>query len=228
MKVMAARARLARAMRGLSEWALSLALPRVCVDCGGVADSARSLCSRCREDVMTENVFPPLPEGVASLCAGARLAGPVRRLVHGLKYDGHRAARLDLVDLLMARGRPVLPAGALLVPVPITRTRRRERGYNQAELLAAEIGLRLGLPVEPNFLARTTFRGSQTKKSGEQRREALAGMFAPGPGFRSDAIPVLVDDVLTTGATLSACAAASLFAGVPEVHALCMAWAGEA
>lgn len=217
-----------RMVRGLSEWALSLALPRVCVGCGGLAEAARSLCVRCRADHASCVVDPPLPEGVASLRVGSRLTGPVRRLVHGLKYEGHRAARRDLADLLLRGGEPHLPPGAVLVPIPITRTRRRERGYNQSELLAHEIGRRLGIPVESRYLARTRFRGSQTKKSGEERREALAGMFVPGKGFRRDAIPVLVDDVLTTGATLSACAAASLFAGAPEVHALCMAWAGEA
>lgn len=217
-----------QAVRRLSEWALSLALPRICLGCGGLAEAARSLCAGCRADLASHVVEPPLPEGVASLRVGSRLTGPVRKLVHGLKYEGHRAARLDLADLLLGRGDAFLPAGAVLVPIPITRTRRRERGYNQSELLAREIGRRLGVPVEPRYLARTRFHGSQTKKSGEERREALAGMFVSGKGFRRDAIPVLVDDVLTTGATLSACAAASLFAGAPEVHALCMAWAGEA
>ena len=114
------------------------------------------------------------------------------------------------------------------MPVPITNARRRERGYNQAEILAWELSRRTGIPVEPGFLARTRFRGSQTRRDAVERREALAGMFGPSSGFDAGRIPVLVDDVLTTGATLSACAAACLHGGVPEVHGACMVWAGEA
>lgn len=219
---------LVRAWRKGTEWALSLVLPRVCAGCGGLSESARSICVRCRDGMLTESVAPELPEGVASLKVGVRLEGCARRMIHGLKYEGRRAVARDLAELMVARGMPTFPAGSALVPVPITSTRRRERGYNQSEVLARELGARLGIPVVPDFLVRTRFRGSQTKKTGEERREALSGMFARGRGFRGDAIPFLVDDVLTTGATLSACAAASLHGGVREVHALCAAWAGDA
>lgn len=148
--------------------------------------------------------------------------------MHGLKYEGRHAYRRDLVDLLERRGLGDLPDGAVLVPVPVTPERKRERGYNQSERLARELGGRIGVPVAADFLRRVRFRGSQTRRSGEERRAALAGQFASGPGFRKDAVPILVDDVLTTGATLSACAAACLHGGVPEVRAVCMAWAGDA
>ena len=215
-----------RAIR-LLEWGLSLALPRVCVACCGLSAPGRSLCAPCRDAILTESVNPALPDGTCSLQVGAKLGGAVRALVHGLKYDGLRSARKDLVDLMVGRG-IVLPEGGILVPVPVTPARRRERGYNQAEQLALELGSRLGAPVSRDFLVRTSFRGSQTRRSGDERREALEGMFATGRGFRKDAVPVLVDDVLTTGATLSACAAICLHGGVPEVHAVCAAWAVEA
>lgn len=218
----------ARVWTQIVEWGLSLALPRVCAGCGGIAERARSLCSPCRERLLAGRVEPELPFGVLSLRVGAVHEGAVRKLVHGLKYEGCHAARRDLADLLLARGVPEYPAGAVLVPVPVTSARRRERGYNQSDMLGRELGARLSIPVVADFLVRTRFAGSQTKRGGEERREALAGMFAPGPGFRREAIPVVVDDVLTTGATLSACAAACLHGGVPEVHALCAAWAGDA
>lgn len=215
-----------RAIR-LLEWGLSLALPRVCLACKGLSAPGRSLCAPCRNTILTESVKPELPDGTRSLQVGARHGGTVRTLVHGLKYDGLRSARKDLVDLMVGRG-VALPEGGILVPVPVTSARRRERGYNQAEQIALELGARLGAPVSRNFLVRTGFRGSQTRRSGDERREALEGMFAPGKGFRKDVVPVLVDDVLTTGATLSACAAICLHGGVSEVHAVCAAWAGEA
>jgi len=177
---------------------------------------------------LADRVVPVAPEGVARLVSGPRLSGPVRKLVHGLKYEGHRAAAVDLVDLLLADSSIATPAGAVLVPVPLTGARLRERGYNQAGLLAREISRRTGIPVAEGFLERRRFQGSQTRRTGEERREALGGMFGPGPRFRREAVPILVDDVLTTGATLSACAAACLYGGVPEVHAACAACAGEA
>lgn len=217
-----------RLVRAAGEWCLSLALPRVCLGCGGLAREASSLCGRCRSRALTEFVAPVVPEGVARLVSGPRLTGPVRKLVHGLKYEGHRAAAVDLADLLLSRSSIEAGEGAVLVPVPLTSARRRERGYNQAGLLATEISRRTGIPVAEGFLERKRFQGSQTRRTGEERREALGGMFGPGRRFRREAVPILVDDVLTTGATLSACAAVCLYGGVPEVHAVCAAWAGEA
>lgn len=216
-------------LRGLvlavRDWLLDLASPRICVGCRGLAAPRASLCPPCRERCLDDKSRPSLPEGVGLLLAGPRHAGAVRQLVHGLKYEGHRAAARDLAALVTARGEFPSDPRQILVPVPLTSARRRERGYNQAECLARELGAATGIPVEPGFLRRVRFQGSQTKRSGGQRREALAGMFEKGPGFRADRVPVLVDDVLTTGATLSACAAICLHAGVPEVRAVCAAWA---
>jgi len=206
-------------------WALDLASPRICVGCRGLAAPKASLCEPCRTLSLEDKSRPNLPEGVGFMLSGPRHAGAVRRLVHGLKYEGHRAAAADLAALVVSRGSLPADSRHVLVPVPLTPARRRERGYNQAECLAREIGARTGIPVAKDFLRRVRFQGSQTKRSGGQRREALAGMFRKGPGFRADRVPVLVDDVLTTGATLSACAAVCLHGGAPEVRAVCAAWA---
>jgi ComF family protein len=207
------------------DWLLDLASPRICVGCRGLAEPRANLCGKCRALCLEDDSRPNLPEGVGYLLAGPRHAGAVRGLVHGLKYEGHRAAAGDLADLLVARGALPSDSRQILVPVPLTPARRRERGYNQAECLARELAARTGIPVAKDFLHRVRFRGSQTKRTGGERREALAGMFGKGPGFRAECVPVLVDDVLTTGATLSACAAVCLHGGVPEVRAVCAAWA---
>lgn len=220
---------LARGVRAAGEWCLSIALPRICAGCGGLARRDSSLCDACREICLQgSSARPALPEGVARLHRGPELQGAVRRLVHGLKYEAHRCAARDLVDLFLASSSWSAPEGGVLVPVPITHARRRERGYNQAEVLAWELSRRTGIPVQSDFLARTRFRGSQTRRDAVERREALAGMFGPSSGFDARRTPILVDDVLTTGATLSACAAVCLHGGVPEVHGACMVWAGEA
>lgn len=222
-------AALARSARAAGEWCLSLALPRICAGCGCLARVDSSLCEPCREACLVRSTSDAtVPEGVATLHRGPELQGTVRRLVHGLKYEAHRRAARDLVDLFLASSGWNAAPGTVLVPVPITHARRRERGYNQAEVLAWELSRRSGVPVQTDFLVRTRFRGSQTKRGAIERREALAGMFGPSSGFDAQRIPILVDDVLTTGATLSACAAACLHGGVPEVHGVCMVWAGEA
>lgn len=214
-----------RLLSTVRDWLLDLASPRICAGCRGLAAPGASLCEPCRTRSLDDKSRPTLPEGVGFLLSGPRHVGAVRQLVHGLKYEGHRAAARDLAELVLARGSLPADERQILVPVPLTSARRRERGYNQAECLAREVGRATGIPVEAGFLRRTRFRGSQTKRSGSERREALAGMFEPGPRFRSDRVPVLIDDVLTTGATLSACAAVCLHAGVPDVRAVCAAWA---
>lgn len=222
-------AALARGARVAGEWCLSIALPRICAGCGCLASEDSALCEPCREACLVRSGADAMvPEGVARLHRGPELQGTVRRLVHGLKYESHRRAARDLVDLFLQSSGWSAAPGSVLVPVPITHARRRERGYNQAEVLAWELSRRSGVPVRADFLARTRFRGSQTRRGAIERREALAGMFGPSTGFDATKIPILVDDVLTTGATLSACAAACLHGGVPEVHGACMVWAGEA
>lgn len=219
----------ARGIRAAGEWCLSIAIPRVCVGCGGLAREDSSLCVPCRDACLVgSSAHAMVPEGVARLHRGPELQGAARRLVHGLKYEAHRRAARDLVDLFLASSDWTPPQGGILVPVPITHARRRERGYNQAEVLAWELSRRSGIAVAPTFLARTRFRGSQTRRGAVERREALAGMFGKSSAFDAQQIPILVDDVLTTGATMSACAAACLHGGVPEVHGVCMVWAGEA
>ncbi len=138
------------------------------------------------------------------------------RLVHALKYDGwHRLAggmaermgRLDWpTDVVAER--------TALVPVPLSPRRERERGFNQSERLAAALGARLRLAVWEDVLLRTTFTSSQTRLTPEERLRNVSGAFrvAGDPARLRGAHLVLVDDVVTTAATLNACAAA-LFAG---------------
>ncbi len=164
-----------------------------------------------------------------AIACGPRLDGCVRSLVHGLKYHGHRRAARDLAEMAAPAVRDgfCLP-GAVLVPVPVHPHRRRERGYNQSEELARHWSRILSAPVEPHALRRVVDTATQTRLDAVRRRENLDGVFRVGKGFRSDRPVVLVDDVLTTGATLSSCAATLLSAGCPSVRALCAAWAGEA
>jgi ComF family protein len=150
-------------------------------------------------------------------------------LVHGLKYGALRRAAPELVSLAAGSvDADFLLPGSVLVPVPLHSSRLRERGYNQSRLSAISWSKGLGVPVADRWLERVRPTGTQTKLGSGDRRRNLTHAFAVGRAFKPGVPLVLVDDVLTTGATLSACAAALLAAGAPSVRGLCLAWAGDA
>jgi len=143
---------------------------------------------------------------------------PLAAAVHALKYRRRRIVARALGGLLAARY-PFGP-GRLLVPVPLHPSRLRARGFNQALLLARALGRRRGLPIAPRALARTRPTTAQPGLGAAARRANLAEAFAVGdPATVAGCHVVLVDDVLTTGATADACAAALLAAGARRVDA---------
>lgn len=209
-------------------WLGSLLVPAICPHCGR-ASRAALLCSACRTEALLvrgDDAIPP--RGFATISAGPVLSGPTRTLVHGLKYEGQRRFAEALVELACAGGVPALPAGSFLVPVPVHRVRRRERGYNQSEELARAFARRTGLPVLTKALLRVRSTGTQTRLDAEQRWRNIGEAIRIGPDFRPGMTAIVVDDVMTTGATLTACAAALLGAGAGEVHGLVALMAPQA
>lgn len=135
------------------------------------------------------------------------LGTPSDDLVHALKYEGWSELAEGMGDA-MARLMPTAPPGVyvrrVVVPVPTTAERLRSRGYNQAELLARRLASVCRLPLVP-ALVRSGDRASQTLLTPSERRENVRGVFRPvrEKGAIRGADVVLVDDVLTTGATAS-------------------------
>jgi len=165
------------------------------------------------------------PEGIVQLEWCASFNGPARASVHALKYEGERRLVEPLAGLMAARWRRAGIGGEILVPVPVHAQKRRDRGFDQAELLARGVGARLGLPVicVLRRAARTT---AQHQLGRRARQSNVHGAFEVSPRHADDVRGrwlILVDDVVTSGATLSGCARALYEAGAFAVSALTLA-----
>lgn len=156
------------------------------------------------------------------------MTGPVRELVHALKYGGWEIAALPLGERMALLTFPpdVEEEARLVIPVPTTGARMRERGFNQAERLAAVFAATTGREVWGGALLRTRNSGTQTALHPDERRANVAGAFAVAPGAAARLAGehlVLVDDVWTTGATAAACAEALCGAGARTVSVVTFA-----
>jgi ComF family protein len=151
--------------------------------------------------------------------AVGRYEGSLRAIVHALKYGRRATLARPLAVRLRACGQEVLAGADVVVPVPLHRSRQRQRGFNQAGAIARH----LGLPMV-DALRRTRRTPSQADLPASRRHANVRGAFVLVPGASlADSIVVLVDDVSTTGATLNACAAVLLTARAREVRALIVA-----
>lgn len=181
---------------------------------GGESPATDTHCAFCRE----------WPAELAWAASAVWLDdGPARNLVHALKYEGWRCAAAPMAERIRRAGGARLRALDALVPVPLGAARLRERGHNQAVLLARALGEALGVPVLEGALRRARETRSQTRLSPAARRLNVAGAFAPGRLGASGLKVALVDDVLTTGATLGAAAAALAELGPASIGAMTFA-----
>jgi len=151
-------------------------------------------------------------------------AGALRAAVLALKHEPFVGRRLALL-LEETQARPPLDAVTLVVPAPLHPERERERGFNQAALLAAALAKRTGLALDGHSLVRVAHAGRhRAGMDARARRETVEGAFeVVRPRLVAGERVLLVDDVLTTGATASACAAALRAAGASEVFVLTVA-----
>ncbi|MBE9610736.1 ComF family protein [Chitinilyticum piscinae] len=140
---------------------------------------------------------------------------PLSELILAGKY-GQRWSLWPLLGTLMAAHAPRLQQQAVLLPMPLHASRLRERGFNQAQELASAIAQHSGLPLELGWLARRRDTGHQSRLSRRERERNLRQAFSTSPAVAGREI-VLIDDVLTSGATLDAAARALLTAGASRV-----------
>ena len=167
-----------------------------------------------------------MPMPIAQLEWCAPFSGPVRLALHGLKYAGERRLAGPLAAAVATRWRSSAAGGDLLVPVPVHAERARQRGYDQAVLLAAETARLLGLPWS-KALERNRNTRPQFDLGRSARRTNVAGAFSVAGPAQAALVRgrwiVLVDDVVTTGSTLVACAEALYGAGALAVSAVTVA-----
>lgn len=210
---------------------LDLLLPPRCPGCGL---EGALLCEDCGAPLRRRLDEPPglplgmpasVPTGLVQLEWCAMYSGTVRAALHTLKYGGERRLAQPLAEVLAQRWRRAGRGGDVLTWVPVHASRRRERGFDQAEELARHMAVSLQLPVAP-LLERRERTAAQHALGQAQRAANTASAFEPtaalGGRYRGAWI-VVVDDILTTGATLGGCAAALLRGGAGAVSAVTVA-----
>lgn len=231
----------------LARGALELVSPPVCFLCGNpTRRERRALCWAClsapllRADAMTcatcgGRSFAPGRDCAAcehrkpaffQARAAVVFAGDARRLVHLFKYRGALWLRHDFGDWLHGCFTAHYSNALFdcVAPVPVTRLKFFQRRYNQSECLARELGRRAALPVLADALARRGGPASQTTLTRHGREENVARAFYVAQPRKVEGRDILlVDDVLTTGATANACARALLRAGAQSVRVITVA-----
>jgi ComF family protein len=213
--------------------AASLFLPRSCAVCEQLLDLGETgiACGRCwarlpllpaprcdrcgHPNVVGRcrwcDLLPPYVHAARSVCWAAGHIG--LGIVHALKYQGWHRIAAEMADRMARLDWPldVVEERRAIVPVPLSARRERERGFNQSRRLADALGPRWETPVWTDVLVRTRHTETQTRLAPGERRRNVTGAFGTTSAARNllrGAHVVIVDDVVTTGATLNACAAA--------------------
>jgi ComF family protein len=223
-------------------------VPPLCLSCRSRIEETDALCAACWKHVsfitapLCDRLGIPLPfdTGAVTVSAAALADPPVydraravaqfddimRRLVHALKYGDRHDGVVLFGRWLHGAALPLLPGVDLIVPVPLNRWRLWRRRFNQAALLGQALGRHAGLPVDPLALLRVKATPSQVGMTADQRRRNVQAAFKV-PARKKRLIEgrsiLLVDDVITTGATANACARVLKRAGAARVDVVALA-----
>lgn len=233
-----------RVLSAVADWAM----PPVCAACQTPLVDHYTLCATCWSAIdfiqppLCDRLGFPMPYGVGdgmiSAAAAADppiydraravgiYAGTLKTLVHDFKFRDRQDLRRLFVRWLISAGAPFWAATDMIVPVPLHRRRLLKRRFNQAAVLGGDISRHVGLPSEPLVLHRTRATTQQVGLTRQQRQDNVRGAFevpSAVAGKLNQARIVLLDDVITTGATVTACAQALRKAGAGEVNVLAVA-----
>ncbi len=212
---------------------LDMISPRRCVVCGcRLSPVECDICMACfvglpytdflrlpHDNKMTELLMGQMPLERAAALFYFRPHTNIANLIYSMKYLSRPHVGITLGRMMAeeARGAGFLEGVDMIVPVPLARRRERERGYNQSEMVATGMADVTGIPMRTDIVMRTAYKASQTALSRSERRDNVEGLFAlRKPEEAEDRHILLIDDILTTGATIVACAEA--FLGVKGVR----------
>jgi competence protein ComFC len=217
--------------------ALDLLFPPIC---GGCGKSGSRWCAECQQRVQILNGklcevcgLPQDTDGVCDSCSTERphfralrawavFEDPVRKALHKLKYRRDVALGDALVAHMTTFVEGLNWPIEMVIPIPLGRQRQKERGYNQAGMIAKPLAMSLNVHFAPNQLKRRKETRSQIGLSRAERRENVHAAFEAGRGVIGKTVLVL-DDVSTTGSTLSSSAEALFSSGAKDVYALTVA-----
>jgi len=225
----------ARFVRSAAHAILDFIFPPSCLSCAATLPTGRQrVCDSCWDSI--ERVSPVLPlyietreklvvsgqvESLVSLFVFEK-EGAFQHIAHALKYNGYESLGVELGRRLGEAFLVVGEEGDLLIPIPLHKRKLRERGYNQAERIAHGVSMVTSIPVRTDLLRRTRFTQSQTTLTLEERKKNMEAAFEVIPGKEGDVkgrTIILIDDVITTGATIVACAATLRDAGALRIVA---------
>lgn len=218
-----------------------LVFPTLCLGCSrSLGDNERILCTKCRINLPeTRQHHQPYDQIHLNKFAGKvpilfsasyvyfTKGGIVQKLIHQIKYKGQKEAAKELAGWYghqLKTESSLVQNADFLVGVPLNKSRFNQRGYNQADWIAEGLAESLGVPARNDVLIRKRFNASQTRKNRMERWENVKTVFDV-PDHREVAGKniIIVDDVLTTGATIEACAIELLKAGCRSVGVLTIA-----
>lgn len=233
--------------RGLA-WLSDMVFPPVCLSCRKGLLTHDALCARCWSGIdfirppLCDRLGIPLPYDMGGTMISALAAaeppaygraravghytGVLRELVHDFKFSDWHAARYLLARLMAEAGKELIEDADIVVPIPLSRRRLIARRFNQAALLGQHLGRTSALAYEPFVLTRTRATPRQVGLTRRERRLNVRGAFAV-PSEARDRLSgrhvLLIDDVITTGATCNAAATALLRGGASGVDVLALA-----
>ncbi len=216
--------------------------PRVCVLCHlALVKSEKHLCVYCLKKLPKARLVDPtenavfkvfrgrIPLGQAGAFLVFRSGGITRQLLHEIKYRDNRNLAVWMGEMY---GEELLKSGIkpadCIIPVPLHRKKQKQRGYNQSEAFAQGLGAKMNIPVNTTALQRRTFTQTQTRKSRWDRwRNVEDVFFISNPEEIKGKSIMLVDDVVTTGATMEACARTLQLAGAQRIDIHSIAYAKD-
>jgi len=201
----------------IKEGALDILLPKKCVGCGR---EGKYLCQKCSLFLSEAPLIFP-GGGLVEVISIWEYEGVIKKLIHQIKYQGLTDAITELVERVFELWEMNIPEDTYITYVPMEKKKEKKRGFNQAELIAEELGKILGKKVVP-LLRKVRETRSQTELNEEERLINVKNAFSAISKVLPDNV-LLVDDIWTTGATMKECSKVLKKAGVKNIFGFTLA-----